>query len=230
MQKGQAPILVLVGLIALIVIAGGLFYMGRLSVPKNPPQTTISKPESSTNSYQQPSPSVKEPIQNDKTADWKVYISEDKTFSFKYPSDWIYETKKTTVEIKGKKYNATHIIGGIPLTEERRKTQGYLDINDAPKTFNNFSLLYATSLEFKSLTVENLVEELISTRAQIDSQKDVLVSDKTQAKEVGYGCQAYCMDILFKNNNTIFDSSTGPNAEANISTVHQILTTLKFTQ
>ncbi len=167
----------------------------------------------------------------DPTANWKTYTSEDTSFSFKYPSDWLYETKKTTLEIQKKKYNSTYILAGRPLTEEQRKMLGSIDINDAPKTYNEFSLVYASNTDFTNLSADSLVEELIKTRAsQVDEPKTVLLNKNIQAKEVGYGCQAYCIDVLFRNSDTIFDASTGPNAETNIALVHQILSTLKFTK
>ncbi len=219
MQKGFAPIFILVGILVLTVVAGGAYYFGKSQAPKSqnplPIVTSIASPSATP----------------DETANWKTYTSEDTTFSFKYPSDWIYETKKTTLEVKGKKYNATSVLAGRPLTEEQRKLQGYIDINDAPKTYNDFSLLYATHTDFTNLTADNLVEELINKRAsQVDNPKTLLLSNNIQAKEVGYGCQAYCIDVLFKKNSTIFDTSTGPNAESNISTLRQILSTFKFTQ
>lgn len=212
-NKGIVEVFVLV-LILVVAIAGGAYYLGRFSTKLQPTKT------------QQPAQITPSP---DPTANWKTYTSEDTTFSFKYPSDWIYEIKKTTLEVNGKEYNATSILAGRPLTEEQRKLQGYININDAPKTYNDFSLLYATHTDFTSLTADNLVEELISKRAsQVDNPKTLLLTNNIQAKEVGYGCQAFCIDVLFRNNNTIFDASTGPNAEANISTLRQILSTFRF--
>ena len=196
---------------------------------KNKPQSVASKTTPTSAPTPLPTEASAKAGTPDPTANWQTFTSGDNVFSFKYPSGWIYETKKTTLEVKGKKYDTTSIIAGIPLTEDQRKMQGYLNINDAPKTYNNFSLIYATSSDFNNLTVNNLVEELISTRAQIDYQKDVSLIASLQAKEVGYGCQASCIDILFKHDNAIFDSSTGPNAEANISTLRQILSTFQFT-
>lgn len=218
-QKDLSPILIIV-LITLIALGGYAVWQNQT---KSTPQSTI-----------QPSPTpAEETVYTEATesANWKTYTSEDKSFSFKYPPEWIYEIKETILEVGDKKYNAHLIKAGIPLTEERRKIQGYLDINDAPKTFNDFSLLYATSPDFKNLTLDNLVEDFIlkfTVEENIDHTKDILFSNKVTAREVGYGCQAYCIDIVFRNNDTIFDSSTGPNADANIDTLRQIISTFKF--
>lgn len=206
-----------------LIVAGGallLAIIGYLLFQNSQLRQQLTSPESST----------AVPL-SDETANWKTYVSEDNTFSFKYPSKWTYETKKTTVDIKGKKYNAISFVAGIPLTEEQRKMQGYLNINDAPKTYNNFSLIYTTDPDFNNLTLDDLFEEIIlkfTIKENVDLNKNVLLSNNIKTKEVGYGCQAYCIDILFKINNTIFDSSTGPNAESNISTLRQILQTFQF--
>lgn len=221
-QKGN--FLLIIGVVVLVLVIGaGAYYLRTRK-----PATIVPSPTSVITS---PTPQVTPTSSpTDETANWKTYTSEDASFSFKYPSDWIYEAKKSTLEIQGKKYNATSILAGRPLTEDQRKAQGYIDINNAPKTYNDFSLAYATHADFTNLSADNLVEELIKKRAsEVDNPKTLLLTNNIQAKEVGYGCQAYCIDVLFRNNNAIFDASTGPNAEANIATLRQILSTLKFT-
>lgn len=205
---------------AVLAVGGYLIYkLPRTSVTPQTPQTTPAPTPSST---------------PDETANWKTFTSEDKTFSFKYPPQWIYETKKITLMLKykGKERDVVSVSAGIPMTEEQRKAQGYINLNDVPKTLNNFLLLYVTSPDFKNLNLDNPAEDLLSTqmvKENIDYQKDITLKNNITAKEVGYGCQAYCIDIYFKNNSTIFDFSTGPNAETNIAILRQILSTFKFT-
>lgn len=90
MQKGFSAILVLVGLVAVLVVVGGIFYVGRLITPKTNSDTSqaTSLPSASTNNYQQPSPSVQQPTKTDDTANWKTYKSQIESFTFKYPANW----------------------------------------------------------------------------------------------------------------------------------------------
>lgn len=155
------------------------------------------------------------------TANWKTFLSDDKTISFNYPFGWILEAKSTTLEIHGKKYSAKLIKGGIPLTEEEQKAHGFI----------NFTLLYLTSPDFEDFTLDNLYENFvlnITVKENVDFNKDIVLDNKMTAREAGYGCQEYCRDILFRHNNTIFESSINPVTQANLSTLRQILSTFKF--
>lgn len=227
MQKGFVGIIVLI-VVLILAGLGGAYYFGRSQSVKTASQNPIvvsQAPQATLVPTSIPDETAKP---GSIVANWKTYLSDDKSFSFKYPSEWIFETKSTKIEIQGKKYDANSIIGGLSLTEEQRKAQGYININDAPKTYRNFTLVYSTSPDFKDLTLDNLVGGFIKA-TNIDFNKNIKLDNNAIAREVGYGCQADCRDILFQHNNTIFDSSTGPNADANISTLRQILSTFKFT-
>lgn len=76
MQKGFAPILILVGILIIMVVAGGAFYFGRQTTPKPQTQNPV------VTSTPQPSPSP------DETSNWKTYTNTKNGYSFKYPSDW----------------------------------------------------------------------------------------------------------------------------------------------
>lgn len=207
-QKGLASLLII--LLITVAVGGYLMYQN---------QKSILEPQQISQPIFAPTPSSKSSSFMDIT-NWKTYNSEEKIFSFKYPAEWIYETRKTT--------NRNYLFFGTPLTEEQREKQGYLNINDAPKTYRSFSLFYETSSDFSSKSLDELVEDLITTKENTEYKKNILIGDDMQAKEVGYGCQAFCIDILFKRNNTVFDASTGPNGESNISVLRQILSTFKF--
>lgn len=164
----------------------------------------------------------------DPTANWKTYISEGGKFSFKYPSDWIYETQKPTLDIQGKKYIAYAFISGIPLTKEQQKMSKLPDRNDTPKPRKSFSIIYATSSDFNNLDADDLIEELTGKLTETFSQRDVALNDNIKAKEVRYACQEGCLDVLFNYNDMIFEASTIPNSEADINTLYQILSTFRF--
>lgn len=173
-------------------------------------------------------PPTSEPTVSDETANWKTYTSDDKSFSFRYPQEWIYEVKNITTEIRGEQYDSILLRAGIPLTEQQRKAQGYIDINDAPRLEDNFTVIYSKHKDYERFTTDDLVTELISTRAQIDSKEDLIIGSSIPAKLVSYDCQAGCADVLFKNKDEIFDASTGPNASINLPVLKQILSTFEI--
>ena len=69
MQKGQALIFILVGVLILAAVAAGAYFLGRQVAPR--PQTL------------QPSPSP-----TDETTNWVVYRNEQYQFEFKHPQGW----------------------------------------------------------------------------------------------------------------------------------------------
>lgn len=74
-QKGQALILVIVGLLVLVAVAGGAYYFRKVS----------NRPASSTSQYpSQPSPT---PQATSVPSDWKTYQNSQYKISFQYPSD-----------------------------------------------------------------------------------------------------------------------------------------------
>lgn len=81
MQKGQTGILILTGIVILIAVVGGIFFLGRVTAPKPEAPVTTSSPQPSASP--QPTPT------SDPTANWKTYASEF-GYSFKYPANfWI---------------------------------------------------------------------------------------------------------------------------------------------
>lgn len=72
MQKGIASAYILIGTLVIIVIIGGVLYLGKQTVLK-------------------PSP-VSAPIISDEINDWKSYIDQSNGFSVKYPPEWREES------------------------------------------------------------------------------------------------------------------------------------------
>lgn len=89
MQKGFSAILILVGLAAVIVVAGGLFYVGRLTAPKDQLQSSVSVIQSSPSSTITPTYQPSQtPVLTDETVSWKTYTSTKAGYYFKYPTEW----------------------------------------------------------------------------------------------------------------------------------------------
>src|SRR5207237_1440850 len=57
-------------------------------------------------------------------------------------------------------------------------------------------------------------------------QQNIYVSKKIPGISVSYGCQESCFDIIFKQKETVFDASPGPDTEANKAILSTVLSTL----
>ncbi len=88
-QKGFTPIIILVGILVIVAIAGGAYYFAKSQSVKpettsfpNSVQTTQS-PQSTSVSQSTSTPSA------DETANWKSYTDQTYNYSFKYPPQYI---------------------------------------------------------------------------------------------------------------------------------------------
>ncbi len=86
-QKGQVQVLILAGIVLLIAVAGGIFYLGRVTAPKSQTQTPV------VTSSPQPSPTVSPTPSPNSTVNWKILNSEKCDFSLKYPDNWTSRTE-----------------------------------------------------------------------------------------------------------------------------------------
>lgn len=75
-QKGQAGILILVGILIIAALAGGAYYFEKSSTKPSAPATTSVAPQP--------------------TASWKTYTSNEYDITFKYPLDWKLSTQNGT--------------------------------------------------------------------------------------------------------------------------------------
>lgn len=224
MQKGFAPVLVLVGILVLAAVTAGAYYF----LKENSPtvyfgKSQVSKPQPPIPVVTSPTPQATPTPSStpDETANWKIYNSGDGNFSFKYPEDWIYETRKWDRRIGGKEYNnAVYLEFGRPLSEEQRKLQGYINFDDTPKTFRNMTLYYVTSPDSQKIL------DILSTDK--DQKRTIQIDNGIIAKEFKYECQYYCIGIVFRKDDTVYNFDTGPNADSDIQALRQILSTFRF--
>lgn len=88
-QKGFSLIFLLFGLISVVGIISGAYYLGTLKNKSQSQTTVISSPTPQSSSSPPPS-TITTPITN-VTANWKIFTSETEGFTLRYPPDWIAE-------------------------------------------------------------------------------------------------------------------------------------------
>lgn len=82
MQRGLAPILIILILAGALALAGGAYYLGTKR------SKTLLAPFAAPSQTPQPTSST------DETVDWEIYIDEQAGFSFKYsPDDFVFNNK-----------------------------------------------------------------------------------------------------------------------------------------
>lgn len=101
-KKGFSNLFILLGATAVIGIIGGLYYLGKFTVPKSQTQDRL------ISQISQATPTVSS---SDETANWKVYANQKFGFSMKYPPDWkVIENDSNHIWVSNKN-NETLIIG-----------------------------------------------------------------------------------------------------------------------
>lgn len=81
MQKGQTGILILAGIVLLLAVAGGIFFLGRVTAPQIPVATFSPQPSPLSTET-----SVKE---DDETTNWKTYTNDKYKFTLQYPPNLV---------------------------------------------------------------------------------------------------------------------------------------------
>lgn len=129
-QKGLVGIFVLV-LVLVVAVAGGAYYLGRVSTKSQVNGTTQVTPTT-------PAPDLyREPNGSAATANWKIYNNRKLGFSMAYPNDWTVEENTIT----GKTLPGIRIIFQSPADYEHNSNpvadfgRGlFLSVYDKPTT------------------------------------------------------------------------------------------------
>lgn len=110
-EKGFAPILILIGVMVLVGIAYGVYYLGQANVKQAPaPQSVVSNPTTFPSPTQsvvarQPQLSV---VANEIT-NWKTYQEVNAGFSFKYPANAQVSTGTAASMLSFKEDNSINV-------------------------------------------------------------------------------------------------------------------------
>jgi len=123
MQKGFAPILILVGV--LVLIAGGVYYLG---IKKAPVQQVQNPMVTFQTAQATPTPST-----SDQTVNWKTYTNNENNYSFKYPQTWQLEQEGTTIRIFDPKSKYSESFSFITYSPVSPKKLSLLSIEDFVK-------------------------------------------------------------------------------------------------
>lgn len=136
MQKGQTQVLILAGIVVLIALAGGIFYLGRVTAPKPQPSST-------------PSPTTIP----DETANWKIYTNNQLGYTFKYSYNLSIKDEPpssgeiTRQELRDTTADLELIVSVQDKVIDQERLNG-LGVNEVGinKSFNNINgTLYSTS-------------------------------------------------------------------------------------
>jgi len=108
-QKGQMQVLILIGIIIILGIAGVAYYLGRQTLSLRGASETSNVPRGKAGvailPALSPAPSVSESTGSADMANWKTYTDRTNTFQIKIPFEWHFYTdilnKSTTESISG---------------------------------------------------------------------------------------------------------------------------------
>lgn len=167
-QKGFSAILVILGFILAVGIAGGVYYSGIIKNSKpesiqpsidyqNNPQPTQTTKQTSTTSAQQ-----------DETANWKVYNISECLATFKYPVEW-----QTNLSDKG---NCTIHYTKPPINGQPMDTFIIFDVQ--PGVFMGQQNIKIDENKVVNKTTINGVEETITYSEEKDINIPIYLSNK----------------------------------------------------
>lgn len=216
MQKGQTPVLILVGILIIMAVAGGAYYLGKSQAPKPKPQNSVvtsQTPQSTPISFLTP----------DLTINWKQYLGSD--FTFKYPSSWTFGASDPTyISLLDPKYSDPNCRGDCPVFT--------IDFH-VQKNLNNLDLETIIQNNYKS--VAGLTGDYNKVKTEDFTDKNGVHYKKAIGIPGGGFYQLYTL----KNNkiyilspgagvNGMLDDESDPKVKTDLEIFDQILSTFKF--
>ncbi|MFA5932753.1 MAG: hypothetical protein WCV81_00635 [Microgenomates group bacterium] len=156
-SKGFAPIIIILGIVLMLGIAGGAYFLVKNSntVPKN----NIIAPTIS------PTPTAT--LKVDETANWNTYTNTKYSYSIKYPTDYsLIEVTPDYIRI----FQA-------PTKPTFPKTESYLSVQLNTISFEDPKLIYKTTTDGKTL----VITPVIMSTEDSDKQKVQSIFDQITA-------------------------------------------------
>ncbi|MDO8577043.1 MAG: hypothetical protein Q7R82_01740 [Candidatus Daviesbacteria bacterium] len=93
-ERGFAPLILLVGMLVIIGVAGGAYFFGKSQVAKSQPSNPVI-------ASQTPQITPTPASTPDETANWKTYSNNANGYSLRYPGDLLIETDKACNRLSG---------------------------------------------------------------------------------------------------------------------------------
>lgn len=90
-QKGFSPLFIILGIILVIGIAGGAYYLGRQNIFKSQSQNPMVTTKPISTPSVQPTPTNASLSAIIDTSNWKKFTSKTEGFTLLYPPEWIIE-------------------------------------------------------------------------------------------------------------------------------------------
>lgn len=219
MQKGFSAILVIIGFTVAILIGGGLFYIGRLTASKTPPQEVAQTPRPiPMDSTNQPSVSSKRTNQTDEITNWKKFSNN--VYQFSYPKEWYLKDS-----------NGTQFFY-LNQEDAAAGAQSYIMIvtsYDKQLLTGQYKVSFADPVGTKKETADKVFttktkDLTISNHSAFEAKSEVLAGSQTDVRS---GIGVYIdMDQQVLNISLTFQNSPGFDTKI----FDQILSTFKFTQ
>ncbi|MBI2039583.1 hypothetical protein HYT18_00745 [Candidatus Microgenomates bacterium] len=92
-QRGQTQVLILAGIVILVAIAGGIFWLGRETLPRQDSSGQAVPESQAPVTTPQPSPTDETANPDSIGANWKTYTNNEFSFVIKHPSVLVMEEK-----------------------------------------------------------------------------------------------------------------------------------------
>ncbi len=223
MQKGFAPILILVGILVIIGVAGGAYYFGKSQVSKSQlPNPVVASQTPQPTTAPQPSSA------SDETANWKTYTNDYWKFQFQYPPTWAllpgYKPTDISFDIINFDYEANR-----PQTQaeslSRPPVQVPPEFRIAMYIYKNYTKSEQLIKEFEQskekFSVSNIKQIQINSHPAIEYDLTSSTTNKPMVDTVIESNNGYIIRFRYwKEANNTQDTSN----------YYQILSTFKFTQ
>lgn len=219
-QKGFAPFLILVAILVVSGLVVGAYYFAKSQSAKS--EVTPSPNPVVTSKTPQSTPL---PSPTDEIANWKTYTNSKYRFSFKYPSQWIYEESSDL---------------GLGEDSERRKSGYHILLGDpnVKVSAGGGKTIIAGSVDIHVYNKENYayytdnLDEYYKVINKKPTRKTTNVNGLT-IEEVHHGScitSDDCISVIFKKDANVFNFDTWVWVERykDLETIYQILSTFKF--
>lgn len=165
-QKGQSAILMLLGILILVGVAGGAYFLGSQTPPKPQNPVVTSSPQSTMVSQNIPSSVV------DETVNWKTYTSTKYGYSFKYP-----DSLEITLDVDFSSLRNPTWLQSMDITKKGTNHSILIEISGSKAPSSLEDWLKQTDQE------SNMVRILYSRRLNIDG----VIAIQRHERRIGAG-------------------------------------------